>query len=378
MTITILAEPIPWISISDPIRLLLILIEVCMALVGIHLSFKFFKNYATLKETSRGSRMHAAWGWLFIGYAATIAIYLVADFYTDTRYPTDWQYRFDWLEFGYLALATGCLFYIFNIESVGIIKTKHVFSIMFGVLYFILILLLIMSVFMRLVSGDFVQLFAIAFLVPMILLFFIYTARINQLIKGKLKAYSAAMIIGLLVFILGWMGATDIVIKNFGIGNWMRLIADLMQIGGLSVLGWFFSLLPSWREIEWRASMKSLFVIYRGGTCVYQHDFTGRAESTDSNLMMGGVVEMVKSVLDQVLLPGTLKVFDFKDKKMVLEQGKNISVAVVADSVSESLEYVLHDFVNRFEVFFGKVLDDWSGDSSVFEPTKVIIKWLFG
>ncbi len=365
--------PGPFVSALDPIRVPLVLMEVCMALIGVHLAFKFFKNNATSKETTRGSRMFVAWGWLFAGYAATIILYIIADFYMIDLAKA----RFDWLEVGYVALATGVLFYIYNIESVGIIKTKHVFSISFGILYFILLAFFVLSVFASVVDGTFVQLFAISFLVPLILLFFIYTAKINQLIKGKLKVYSAVMIIGLLIFILGWMGATDIVVKNFGIGNWMRLIADVMQISGLCILGLFFSLLPSWREIEWRASLKSLFVIYQGGTCIYQHDFTGREEPGSVNIMMGGVVEMVKSVLDQVLLSGSLKVFDFKDKKMLLEQGKHISVAIIVDSVSESLNYVLHDFTGRFEVFFGRVLDDWNGDSSVFEPTKVLIKWLF-
>lgn len=375
MMITFPDEPtLGWLNPGwDPIRVPLLLIEVLMAVIGLHLSFKFFKNNATLKETSRGSKMHAAWGWLFIGYAVTIVLYIIADFYT-----TDLQARFDWLEFGYVSLSTGALFYIYNIESVGIIKTKHVFSITFGGLYLILIALLVMSVFMRVVSGDFVQLFAISFLIPMILLFFMYTARINKLIQGKMKVYSAIMITGLAMFVTGWIGATDVAVRLMGIGSWMRLIADVLQVVGLGVMGLFFSLLPSWREIEWRSSMRSLFVIYQGGTCIYHHDFAGEEGATSAVMMMGGVVEMVKSVLDQVLLPGTLKVFDFKDKKMVLEQGKYVSVAVVADHVSDSLDYVIHEFTTQFEAFFEKVLEDWSGDSSIFEPAKIVFKGLFG
>ncbi len=343
-----------------------------MALFGVHLAFKFFKNYLTLQDTSRGSKMHAAWGWLSTGYAATIIINIVSDFYA-----TDTQTRYDWLEFGYVAMSTGALIYIYNIESIGIIKTKYMFTISYCILYFILLVLLVLSVFARVVSGYIVQLFMSGYLIPMILLF-IYTAKINQQIQGKLKVYSAAMIIGLFVFILGFLGATDVAVKSFEIGSWLRFIADIFQIVGLGMIGFFFSLLPSWREIEWRTTLKSLFIIYQGGTCIYQHDFTGCKESDDVELIIGNAVEMVKSVLDQVLLPGSLKVFDFKDKKMVLEQGKHVSVAIIADSVSDSLDYVLHEFTRRFEAFFEKILQDWNGDSSVFEPTKVFIKSLFG
>nr|MDO8086124.1 hypothetical protein [Candidatus Sigynarchaeum springense]MDO8119662.1 hypothetical protein [Candidatus Sigynarchaeota archaeon] len=354
-----------------PLRVPMLLIEVSMAFFGAHLAFKFFKNYLTLQDTSRGSKMHAAWGWLFTGYATTIIIYIIADFYAMAL-----QIRFDLLEYGYVAMATGALFYIYNIESVGVIKTRHVFTIIFGVLYFILLALLVMSVFLHLIEGTVVQFFAISFMIPVILFFFIYSARINQLIKGKMKVYSAAMVIGLLIFMLGWMGATDFAMRNLG-GLWIRLIADILQCVGLSTLGLFFSLLPSWREIEWRAALKSLFVIYRGGSCVYQHDFTGGEALADANTIMGGVVEMVKSVLDQVLLPGSMKVFDFKDKKMLMEQGKFATIAVIADSVSDSLCYMIHDFTSRFEVYFGNILQDWNGDTTVFEPTRILIKWLF-
>jgi hypothetical protein len=61
----------------DPIRVPLLILEVGMAIFGVHFAFKFFKNYAKLQDTSRGSKMHAAWGWLFATYAVTIILYII-------------------------------------------------------------------------------------------------------------------------------------------------------------------------------------------------------------------------------------------------------------------------------------------------------------
>lgn len=97
-----------------------------------------------------------------------------------------------------------------------------------------------------------------------------------------------------------------------------------------------------------------------------------------SSVMIGGVMEMVKSVLQQVLQQGSLKVLDFKDKKIVVEQGQNVAVVIIVDAVSDSLNVLLHDFTAKFERFFSAMLKDWAGDSSVFEPARVLIKEVFG
>jgi len=359
----------------DPLRIVLLLIEVACVIFGIHLAFKFFKNYRTMHDSLRGSRMHAAWGWLFFTYAITTLIYIIGDYYA-----LDSTTRYGLLEFGYLSLATGALFYIYNIEGVGIIKTRHAFTIIFSALYAILVIMVVLSVPVHIVEGSLVQYFAISFWIPMIILFFIYTAKINKLIQGKMKLYSTLMIIGLFMFVFGFMGATDFAIKGLGIGLYIRVIGDIMQITGIGMMGMFFSMLPSWREIDWRAALKTLFVIYKGGICIYQQDFQKEAKESDgmSSMMVGGALEMVKSVLQQVLQAGSLKVLDFKDKKLLLEQGEQVLVVMIADTETDSLRFLLHEFVFKFERFYYDVLKDWQGDSSTFEPTKALVKELFG
>jgi len=363
---------IVWPNI-DPIRIVILLTEIACIIFGLHISFKFFKNYRTLHDTVHGSRMHAAWGWLFFTYAITQILYIFSDFYALTIAT-----RNLYIAFGYTSVTTGALFFIYYIESVGVIKSRHVFTIAFSALYAVLIVLLVLYISTQLIPFVLVQTFSISFWVPMILLFLTYTIKVNKLVRGKMHAYSISMIIGILLFCLGFMGATDIVIRNLG-GLPIRLLADIFSITGIGMLGLFFSLLPSWREIEWRAALKSMFVIYKGGITIYQHDFEMELDDINQSTMMmiGGALEMVKSLLEQVT-SGKLKVLDFKDKKILLEQGESVMVVMIADMESESLSFLLHEFLVRFERFFQPILDDWPGDLADFAPAKALVKEIFG
>jgi hypothetical protein len=363
---------IEWPDIN-PIRIVLLLAEIACVIFGLHLAYKFFKNYRTLHDTVHGSRMHAAWGWLFFGYAITQIIYIIADFYAMDQ-PT----RDIYIILGYLSVSTGALFYIFNIEGVGVIKSRHAFTIIFGALYVTLIVMVVLYFSAVMVSFTLIQVFSTSFWVPMLLLFLIYTGKINKLVRGKMHVYSTMMVIGILTFSLGFIGATDAAIRNLG-GLAIRLLADILTIAGIGMLGLFFSMLPSWREIEWRAALKTLFVVYKGGIVIYQHDFEKQSDDMNSSTMMmvGGALEMVKSLLQQVT-SGQLKVLDFQDKKMLLEQGETAMVVMIADTESESLSFLLHEYLIRFERFFQPILVDWPGDIADFTPAKALLHQVFG
>lgn len=363
---------IEWPDI-EPIRIMLLLAEIACVIFGLHLAFKFFKNYRTLHDTVHGSRMHAAWGWLFFSYAITQTLYIISDFYA-----LDQATRNTYIVFGYTSLATGALFYIYNIERVGVIKSRHLFTLVFSVLYVILIVMLVLFLSSNIITFDIVRDFAMSFYVPIILLLLIYMGKVYKLVRGKLRLYSIFMGIGIVFFILGFLGETDLAVKLLG-GLWIRFLSDIFTITGIGMLGLFFSMLPSWREIEWRASLKSMFVIYAGGICIYQHDFVMQLDDINQSTMMmvGGALEMVKTLLDQVT-SGKLKVLDFNDKKILLEQGKMVMVIMIADMESESLNFLLHEFLERFERFFQPILVDWPGDIADFSPAKALIKEVFG
>ena len=73
-----------------------------------------------------------------------------------------------------------------------------------------------------------------------------------------------------------------------------------------------------------------------------------------------------------------MKVLYFKDKKILLEQGDTVMVVMIADMETESLSFLLHAFLIRFERFFQVILEDWPGDVADFEPAKALVQEMFG
>lgn len=314
--------------------------------------------------------MHAAWFGMFLGYSTMALIYIVADYFV-----VDPGQRTRFLQMGYLCVATGGYSFTYFVEKLAIVPTRRLFTWFFSLLYVVLIAMIILSFFIPSLI-DITQYFTYSFMVPMIGLFLFYLGKLNTLLPSKLKKYSRSLILFLFVFTLGFVGMTDFAIRYFGLGLWIRLIGMLLQIGGILIIAFFFLRLPTWNELEWRDSLHSLIVVYSGGISMYQHDFRQKGKEINP-ILISGALEMIKSLLNEVLPKGQLKVLDVQEKKIIVEQGIYITVAMIADAKLESLELLLHSFVNDFEQFFGQYLPDWEGDTDIFAPTKAIVEKIF-
>src|SRR5271157_3924545 len=169
----------------------------------------------------------------------------------------------------------------------------------------------------------------------------------------------------------------DLSVRYLG-GLTTRFIADIGSIVGVGMVALFFLMLPSWREIEWRPALESLFVVRKGGICLYQHDFMKPdAKADDStSMMIGSALEMIKVMLQQTTT-GMLKIIDFKDKKLLIEQGEQIMVVMIANIGTESLNFLIHLFLTQFEQFFHDILSNWQGDCTEFESTKALVQEIF-
>lgn len=359
------------LPIHGEIRLPGLIIETFIIYVALHLALIFLKKYKTTQDAARTNIMYLAWCSLFIAFSATTFFFILGDYFSSTNGE-----RFFYLELGYVSLASGGFFFLFHVERVGFINTRRLFTIIFGILYVILIVLLIMAQFLPLM--DLIQTFSFIFLVPTVGLIIAYTYKVNKLIRGKLKVFSSLMILGVFILILGYVGATDFALETFGL--YFRLIAGLLQVMGIVFVAIFFGLLPGWKELQWVKNLHSLFIIYKGGTHVYQHDFQTREGEQLDPMMVAGTLETTKSILNEAIKTRSseLKVLDIGDKKILLQQGGYVSVALIADQDLESLRYLLHSFIVEFEGFFVSVLPDWPGDTEVFAPTKVLVEKIFG
>ncbi|MFX0100984.1 MAG: hypothetical protein ACFFCS_15520 [Candidatus Hodarchaeota archaeon] len=357
--------------VEGVIRIPLLLLEATLVFISFRVSLLFFKYYKKLQDSVKGTKMHAAWCGLFLGYSIMAFIYIIADYFI-----LDYFIRTNYLQIAYLAVATGAFSFTYFMEKLAIVHTRRIFTILFGILFVIMIVMIFLSHFITELI-DINQYFTYTFMLPMIGLFFFYLYKLNTLLPSKLKIYTFSLVLFILVFVFGFLGATDFAIENFGMGIMSRLLGICLQIFGVLIIAFFFLRLPTWNELEWKDTLHSIIVFYTGGISMYQHDFKQKGKEINP-ILISGALEMVTSLLNEVLPQGELKVLDIQEKKILVKQGVYISVAMIADAKLESLELLLAAFLTEFEQYFGQYLPDWEGDTDIFAPTKAIIKKIFG
>jgi CRISPR/Cas system-associated endoribonuclease Cas2 len=376
-TIPIGADPAE-LALRYPLIILCTVTIIC----GLHISFQFIKNYFRSNDTVKGNKMHAAWASLFFGYSTLSMSFVASDFFS-----TDLHQRDVFLQIGYLCLTTGAFLFIYYSEKLKIINTRRIFTIVFTLLYVVLCGLIVTSQVVYFggdVAGfesimDFTQYSTYSFFVPVVALFLTYCVRINRILPLKLKKFAILMAVSLFAFTIGFLATTDSVIRNLGIGVYSYFLGVLIQICALGVLAYTFLKLPSWRELEWREAIRSIFVIYRGGMMLFNYDFKESDEKARkmNPLLVAGALEMAKSVLTGMMQTETVKVLDLQDKKVIFEQGDKVMVSLITDQYYESLAMLTHEFVVQFERFFASVLPSWQGDVDVFAPTKALVSKIF-
>jgi hypothetical protein len=286
-------------------------------------------------------------------------------------YTTTMDQRYHLLQFGYLSAATGAFFYIYFIEQLAYITKRRTFTVLFGVLYVALIVMIVIALIADL--GTFVQYFAASFWLPNFGFMFVYIYKINRFSIGEFRRFTVLIVIGFAILIVGVLGSTDVIQRALGLG--VRLLADLFQLGGIVLVGWYSSRLPSWKELGWETALDSLYIIYKGGVLAYEYDFNEASQGIGHPRASAAVsaLEAVRLLLDQAVSSGQLKIIDFKEKKLFFEVGNYITVIIVANEQLDTLDFLITKIRKEIEKAFSDMLPTWNGDSAEFRPATTII-----
>jgi len=345
-------------------RLPLMLIDIGIVLVSLDVAAIYMKKSLMSKNSLKSTRIHAAWISLFLGYAGMEFWYWLADFYTNSVIE-----RYHLNQFGYFCAATGAFFYIYYVEQLAFVSKRRIFTMMFSVLYAILIILIFIAFFIDI--GTIVQYFVASFWIPNIGLLSRYLFMISKYSKGTIHA--TPVMVGLIVLILGILGSTDVMFRALG---WpIRFLGDSFQILGTIMIALFSSSLPTWKELEWKNELDSLYVIYKGGTLAYEYDF-GEGMfgfNAQQSAVVVSVLEASRMLLNSALKTGELKILDFKEKKIYFEPGEFITILIVAKTELDTINFLIKKIRKEFEKSFRDILPNWDGESDVFYPATSII-----
>lgn len=345
--------------ISGSNRELILALELTIISVFMEISVFFFYKYWKNRKESKPSIVEFDWGMIFACFGVQIVFYDMSDFY-----------EFDPLIFrvcGYFSIAIGGIIFLFHIESNKVIKTRFFFTILSGIFTFALFVLF-------LVSPSLVQPFAYILAVFGIVILLFYFFVIIKHIWIQYRIYSIGLFLGIVFWMLGYAGISDIAVIIFN-GFEIRIIGDVLILAGLFCIGLFLTSIPSLSEIGWQGKIKYITLTTNSGINLYTENFREKKEINE--VLVAGALWGIQTFLSTVLSDSHLKVLSKGTDIILIEHGKQVTGILIVEQELKILKFLLKKLVDQFEEFYADILNAWKGSISIFKPTAHLIDEIF-
>ncbi|NVM03754.1 MAG: hypothetical protein HWN67_15600 [Candidatus Helarchaeota archaeon] len=348
----------------------LLILEGIIFLLTLQYGILFF--YRFIKEEREKNYMIRAWGIFFLTYTGNVIFFMISDFFSPLSYAPLSYVRQIYIDFGYVTLGLGALFFSYNAER-EIQQKNHIFSIILT----ILLCLLIVDTFALIVSPETL---AVLTNLPFVLLLIIYIIKFTSKIKEKWRLNIYGFLVGICIWISGYFLITDIVVESFG--PFARFIGDFLIIIGISLISLLFVGLPSLTEFEWPKKMKKVFLMYKSGEYIadynFQKDLTGIEEFKDlPKLIAGGLTGINQLIAEIVQSKQKLRIMDYKDVKIIFQYGNYLIAAIIVDEALDIYKTKLKKLIDYLETLYETYLPTWDGNLTQFQIVKPIIKRFF-
>jgi hypothetical protein len=120
--------------------------------------------------------------------------------------------------------------------------------------------------------------------------------------------------------------------------------------------------------------VKDIFLVYKDGRAI-KH-LTNEFDPTRDSQVLSSMFSAIQAFAEDSFKKG-LRSMDFEDRKICIERGEQIYVAVVSvpDADARKLAY---DLVRRIEHNYSTQLQDWTGDLNSFPGLDKILNRAFG
>ena len=337
-------------------------LDYVLATIAVFIFLYFIKKISEVRNTTKeffpflGLAILA----LFIGIAMMISSWF--DYYR-------WNYDIEiypLYKLYTLSILLSLLGSSFFIEYV-LKKTKYAITV-----YMIIGFILIMFI------NDFDQLntMILYFAAPAILFFILlYYYTFLRPTSGYLRNRMISVMIGFIFMAFTMVLRNDIFVTM--LGDPLFSIATSFGITGMSLIFYGFSAFSTFTDIKWQEKSRELYVILESGICLYAFSFEKNDYLEDSNLIAGGFSGITSLLSEMVRTDENLKIIDYQNVKIILEQIEGIIFILVLKEESPFLSYKLKNFSLEFMNYYGVILKDWDHDVSRFYPTKTLIDKIF-
>jgi len=345
--------------ISEPYRELIFTLELIIVFIFMEFSVFFFYKYWKNRKESKPSVIEFDWGIIFACFGIVIIFYILSDFYKVDRliFPVC----------GYFTLAIGAIIFLFHIESIKILKTRFILTILLGIFTLVLLILF-------LISPSLVKAFAYSLVLFTMAIIVFYFIVIIRHIWNKYRIHSIGLLLGIVFGVLGFAGMSDLAVSLFN-GFEIRIVGDILMLASLLCIGLFLTSIPSIAEIGWQGKIKYVIITTNNGINLYTENFQEKKEINE--VLVAGALWGIQTFLANVLLDSNLKVLSKGTDIILMERGNQVTGIIIVEQELEILKLLLKKLVTQFEQFYANILESWKGDITIFKPTAYLINEIF-
>ncbi len=182
-------------------------------------------------------------------------------------------------------------------------------------------------------------------------------------------------------FIGFFLVGSGLVFRNdsliMALGMWMYVLGTCCGIIGIALVWVGFSALSTFSDLGWKDKLRELFIISHKGISLYAFSFKNNEPLEDTDLIAGGFSGIQSLLSEMVKTDNKIQLIDYRDLKIMLEETHDATFIIILDEESSFINYKLKLFCTEFQDFFRESLDDWVGETNIFQPTKTLIQRIF-
>ena len=360
--------------IQGELRLSLLVLEWMFSFIAFQLGLVFLFRYRK-QEKSMRNLQELGYASLLIGLSIMWLCFIGGDYYASAEIEKPFYIwsagseRMALNTLGYIAIMFGAFLCIFFMEKYKIYFFKKYL--------YTLIFLIQMVIFLIICAIDLTLSQSLSFLFwPLFLLFFLrymidFSTRIQN--KEKLLGGIGKFLSGFILIAVGFMFTTDVALGLFGLEG--RLIGAVLQLIAVVFIFYFLITLPPFSEFEWEGKMEHLFLIDKGGICLYSHSFKDE-EIVDENLI-SGAISSVNVLLGELTKRKGSTILKREGKIITIAPGQDVFGVLFTSEDLNTTKSLLNNFVKEFERIYHDTIIKWEGDLDVFKPVESLTNTIF-
>ncbi len=363
-----------FIELTDTLRMPLLILEWIFAVISAELGIVFLIKNRRKEEQIKISQ-ELGYALLFFGLSAMWFFFIVGDFYVPSTIASPF---FIWtsgseralsLSLGYFSLLIGATLFTFQIEkNKRYLFRKYFFTSCFTILIFI-------SLIAFFIDLGFSQILSFV-LWPILVLFF--TIYFINFFKGTehILMELSKFIPTFFLLSAGTILSSAYLTEAFGLE--IRLVGAILQIGALGILFYYFIKLPAFSEFQWKDKIEEIFLMNKGGICLYHRSFSAVSGGYDE-LLMSGAISSINIMLKEATSAKDSKTSIIKKKGKIVNiyTSDLITGVLISKEELNSINFYLKKLVQKIEYIFSSVLIHWNGDRDVFSLVEGIVNGIF-